>query len=136
MIDENKIRLMTQAAMIRKKDKKRTFTAGHFYGGDFVSLQVIKTIIGVTFAFGIVFALWILPNAEEIMITYHIAELLNAAKYLLVIYIAVLLISCLLTVLVYTSQYWKAKSSMKTYSSTLRKLDRLYKKQEQTLKEQ
>ena len=135
MIDETKIRLMTKAAMIRKKDKKRTFTATNFYGGDFVSLQVIKTVIGVTMAFAIIFGLWVLPDAEEIMTTYHIADLLDSAKFILIIYIAVLLISILLTVLVYTSQYWKARNSMRAYNSTLKKIEKIYRAQDAPPKE-
>ena len=67
MIDETKIRLMTKAEMLRKKDRRATVTAGSFFGSDYVAFQVIKGVLGVIIVFALVLGGAFLVNAEELL---------------------------------------------------------------------
>lgn len=51
MIDEEKIRMMTQAAMIQKKEERRAIEICGYRKKDYVSFQMVKIWIGYTAAY-------------------------------------------------------------------------------------
>ena len=128
MVNEEKVRLMTKAAMIKKKEERKTFTISRFYGDDFVSFQAVKGVIGVTIAFVLILALWVLENSEILMTQYPIANLFALAGNIIFIYLLVVLATVLISVLVYTARFWKSKETAKEYQSSLKKLQRMYQK--------
>ena len=130
MINETKVKWMTKAALVKQKDEQDTFIASRFYGDDYVSFQTIKAVIGVTISFFLLVGLWALENSEELLTMYSVESLFAMAKGLLVIYVVVLLLTILISVLVYTSRFWKAKESYKEYQISLKKIQRMYQKEE------
>lgn len=130
MINETKVKWMTKAAMVKQKDEKNTFIASHFYGDDYVSFQTIKAVIGVTVCFVLLLGLWALENLEELLTMYSVESLFTMAEGLLVIYVVVVLLTLLISILVYTSRFWKAKESYKEYQASLKKLQHIYQKEE------
>lgn len=130
MINETKVKWMTKAALIKQKEEQDTFIVSRFYGDDYVSLQAIKAVIGVTISFFLLVGLWALENSEELLTLYSVESLLAMGKGLLVIYVIVLLLTILISVLVYTSRFWKAKESYREYQNSLRKIQRMYQKEE------
>lgn len=135
MVNEEKVKLMTETALVQKRKKRETFLAVCFYGDDYVSFQTIKAVIGVTFSYVLMLALWALGRLDALMTDYSIPALLNLAKNFLVLYLMLLLLTVFLSVLVYTSRYWKAREHVKTYQTNLKKLYRLYRKEEKERKE-
>jgi len=131
MIDEKRVRMMTHAARLQKKEGRSLFTAKSFFGGDFVVFQVIKTIIGITIAYGIVAGLWLMSRGEEFSTQYTIDQMLGSLKGILFIYILVLVASIVLTVIVYTRRYWNSKTSLSDYRTTIKKIDKYYRKQDE-----
>lgn len=131
MIDETKVRLMTRAEMLRKKDRRATVTAGSFFGSDYVAFQVIKGILGVVIVCIMIFAGIFLVNAEAILTGYSLDELYELIKMVIIIFLVILVVTVILTVLVYTSSYWKARDGRSEYRSCLRKLEKYYNNQEQ-----
>ena len=126
---------MTKAAMVQKKDKRGMFTASRFFGDDYVSFQVIKGLIGVTFCYVLILALWVLDNADALMTQYSLDSLMRIAQGFGVLYILTAVITIFIGVLVYTSRYWKSRESAKAYQTSLKKLSRLYQKEEKERKE-
>jgi len=135
MVNETKVKLMTKAAMVQKKDKRGMFTASRFFGDDYVSFQVIKGLIGVTFCYVLMLALWVLDNADALMTQYSLDSLMRIAQGFGVLYILTAVITIFIGVLVYTSRYWKSRESAKAYQTSLKKLSRLYQKEEKERKE-
>ena len=131
MIDEQKVRLMTRAEMLRKKDRRATVTAGSFFGSDYVAFQVIKGVLGMIFVFLLVIAGIFLVNAETILTAYSLDELYELIKMVIIIFLAILVVTIILTVLVYTSNYWKARDGCSEYRACLRKLEKYYRAKEQ-----
>ena len=131
MIDEEKVRLMTKAEMIRKKDKRATVTAGSFFGSDYVAFQVIKGVLGVIIVFALVLGGAFLVNAEELLTGYSLDELYTLFRVVIILFLAILVVTIILSVLVYTSSYWKAREGRSEYRACLKKLENYYKNTEQ-----
>ena len=135
MVNEEKVKLMTAAALAQQKKKRDTFLAVNFYGDDYVSFQAIKAVIGVTFSYVLVLALWALGRLDALLTAYSLPDLLALAESFLILYLLLLLVTVFLSVLVYTSRYWRARENMRSYQSNLKKLHRLYRKEEKERKE-
>jgi len=135
MVNETKVKLMTKAAMVQKKDKRGMFTASRFFGDDYVSFQVIKGLIGVTLCYVLILALWVLENADALMTQYSLASLIRMAQGFGVLYILIVVITTFIGVLAYTSRYWKSRQSTKEYQTSLKKLSRIYQREEKERKE-
>ena len=58
MLNEERIKLMTKMASYEANEGKRNVSIGSYFRGDYISLQVIKSIINATIAFAICFALF------------------------------------------------------------------------------
>ena len=136
MIDEEKVRLMTKAEMIQKKDRRATVTAGSFFGSDYVAFQVIKGVIGMIIVFMLVLAGLFLVNADDILTRFALDELYQLVKVVIIIFLSILVVTIILTVLVYTSSYWKAREGRSEYRACLHKLENYYKNQEQEQNEE
>lgn len=130
MVNESKVRLMTNAAMIKQKETRKSFTGSHFYGDDYVSFQIIKGVIGATIGFVLVFGLWALENSETLMTQYPIKSLFELAGVIVLIYLLVVLVTVLICLLVYTARFWKSKESAREYQANLKKLQRMYQQEE------
>ena len=128
MIDETRVRLMNEAAMAEKHDKRRIYTAVNFFGSDFVVMQAIKTFIGVTIAYCIFVALLVMKNGEEISTQFTLAKIFDIVKGAAILYIIVLIAAEIITIFLYMSIYWRSKDKMTEYRNTIKKIDKNYRK--------
>ena len=64
MLNEERIKLMTKMASYEANEGKRNVSIGSYFRGDYISLQVIKSIINATIAFAICFALFVFYDFE------------------------------------------------------------------------
>ena len=129
MLNEERIKLMTKMASYEANEGKRNASIGNYYRGDYISKQVIKSIICATIAFIVVFALYVLYDFELFMSEIYNMDLLQAGKMILVAYVAFTLVYSIISYLVYTTRYGKAKKRLKTYYNNLKKLAYLYDKE-------
>ena len=59
MLNEERIKLMTKMAAYEADEGKKNVAIGNYFRGDYIGLQVIKSIISATIAFVIVFGLFV-----------------------------------------------------------------------------
>ena len=67
MVNEERIKLMTRMAAYEKEKHQKNKKIVSFFKKDYISMQMLKSIICTTMAFGIVFALYILYDFEIFM---------------------------------------------------------------------
>lgn len=125
MIDKEKVRIMTDAAMEDAHDHRRKRIAVRYYPEDYVGVQVFKGAVGVTFLFFAVLSIWALADADDWM-TWKLARIKAYAGRLLVLYLIVLAVTILILVLVYTLRYYQSRRMMRREIRSLRKIERIY----------
>ena len=126
MLNEERIRLMTRMESYTENEGKKNMQIGNYFRGDFISLQILKSVINVTIAYVICVALYILYNFETFLQEIYKMDLLGFAKQLLLYYAVVVVIYGLITYLVYTLKYSKVRKSLKNYYNNLKKINALY----------
>ena len=128
MLNEERIILMTKLASYETGEGKKNAAISKYFRSDYIGAQVIKSIISATIAFFVVFALYILYDFETFMLDIYKMDLFVFAKNILKAYAVVVIGFAVLTYIVYTYRYSKAKKSLKNYYGNLKKLASLYEK--------
>lgn len=126
MLNEERVKLMTRMASYEAGEGKKNMNIGKYFRGDYISQQVLKSIISATIAFVICFALYLLYDFEHFMQDIYKMDLIQFAKNVLIIYAAVVIGYGVISYIVYSIRYSRARKSLKKYYNNLRKLSSLY----------
>lgn len=122
MLNEEKVKLMTRAAVYEKHEGKKNMKMTKYFRGDYVSWNMIKTAAAVTFAYLIVAGCWVLYNLEYLMENFYTMDLAEITRQILVYYIAVLVAYLILSYIIYTIKYSMAMKNLKRFKSSLKKI--------------
>ena len=126
MLNEERIKLMTKMAAYEANEGKKNVAIGNYFRGDYIGLQVIKSIISATLAFLIVFGLFIFYDFEVFMSDIYKMDLLGFGKTVVIVYLIFVAVYALISYMIYTYRYTKARKSLKMYYNNLKKLAYLY----------
>ena len=129
MLNEERIKLMTKMAAYEANEGKKNVAIGNYFRGDYIGLQVIKSIISATLAFLIVFGLFIFYYFEVFMSDIYKMDLLGFGKTVVIVYLIFVAVYALISYMIYTYRYTKARKSLKMYYNNLKKLAYLYDKE-------
>lgn len=129
MLNEERIKLMTKMASYEANEGKKNVSIGSYFRGDYIGLQVVKSVINATIAFLIVFAMFILYDFEVFMADIYKMDLLQFGKSVMIAYLVFVIVYALISYFVYTHRYTKARKSLKIYYNNLKKLAYLYDKE-------
>ena len=126
MLNEERIRLMTRLACYEANEGKKNVAIGNYFRGDYIGLQVIKSIISATVAYILMFGVFILYDFEVFMADIYKMDLLGFAKSVIIYYLIFIIAYAVISYGVYTYRYTRAKKSLKSYYNNLKKLAYLY----------
>ena len=126
MLNEERVKLMTRMASYEAGEGKKNMNIGKYFRGDYISMQVLKSIISSTIAFVICFALYLFYDFERFMQDIYQMDLVQFAKDVLLVYVVVVVGYAIISYLIYASRYKKARKSLKKYYNNLRNLSGLY----------
>ena len=129
MLNEERIKLMTKMAAYEADEGKKNVAIGNYFRGDYIGLQVIKSIISATIAFVIVFGLFVFYDFEVFMSDIYKMDLLGFGRRVITAYLIFVAVYALISYMIYTYRYAKARKSLKMYYNNLKKLAYLYDKE-------
>lgn len=129
MLNEERIKLMTKMAAYEADEGKKNVAIGNYFRGDYIGLQVIKSIISATIAFVIVFGLFVFYDFEVFMSDIYKMDLLGFGRTVIMAYLIFVAVYALISYMIYTYRYAKARKSLKMYYNNLKKLAYLYDKE-------
>ena len=129
MLNEERVRLMTRMACYEAKEGRKNVAIGNYFRGDYIGLQVIKSVISATIAYILIFAMFILYAFEVFMADIYKMDLLDFAKSVIIYYLIFTVGYAVISYGVYTYRYTRARKSLKTYYNNLKKLSYLYERE-------
>ncbi len=129
MLNEERVILMTKMASYEANEGKKNVNIGNYFRGDYISIQVLKSILCATIAYVIVFALYIFYDFETFMQDIYKMDLLKFAQDVLFYYAVTVVSYGIISYVVFSYRYTKAKKSLKCYYHNLKKLGSLYNRQ-------
>ena len=126
MLNEERIKLMTQLASYEKNDGKKNVAIGSFFRGDYLSLQLIKSIIYGSVAYLIVFGIYMYYNFESIMDNVYSMDLIGLGTDIIKYYVIFIVAYCIISYFIYSVRYSQAMASLKNYYNNLKHLEEFY----------
>ncbi len=129
MLDEERVILMTRMAAYERKEGRQNIKIGNYFRSDYIAVQVLKSLFSVTVAFALVAALYVFYHFDTLLQEIYQMDLPAFARKVLTYYVASAVSYGLLTYVVSTYRYAKAKKSLKQYYHNLKKLNAMYEQQ-------
>lgn len=126
MLNEERIILMTKMASYEENEGKKNMAIGKYFRSDYITIQVLKSVVCATIAYAVCFALYIFYDFETFMQDIYKMDLVSFAKNVLLYYAVTVVIYGAISYGIYSYRYAKAKKSLKCYYNNLKKLNSLY----------
>ncbi|MGN0156510.1 MAG: hypothetical protein ACI39N_04625 [Lachnospiraceae bacterium] len=126
MINEDRIILMTKLASYEKHEGKKYIPISKYFRSDYISLQIMKAIICGTIAFGVIMGVGMLYDFEFFIQDIYKMDILQFVKKIGLIYVVTVGVYTLISYILATYRYNRARQSLKTYYANLKKLSKYY----------
>ena len=122
MIDEKKVRLMTEAEMIKKQNRRELFNSRKFFASDYVTFGMLRSAVGATVAYVLILLLIFLSEADELLSEITVTALIDLAIRYVRIYALILVVSLIISLIVYVRLYRRSSDSMHRYREVIHEL--------------
>ncbi|MBQ8527154.1 MAG: hypothetical protein IJ429_01655 [Lachnospiraceae bacterium] len=126
MLSQERIKLMTRMAAYEENEGKTYMSIGSYFRSDYMGLQVIRSVISATLSFLIICGFYIYYNLETLMQDIYKMDLWALGRQVLMYYVIFVVAYALITYIVYSFRYSKAKRSLKRYYRHLKQLSAIY----------
>lgn len=126
MLNEERVILMTRLASYEANEGKDNVATGSYFRSDYIRMQTIKSILSATITFFIALAMIVLMDFETFMGDIYQTDLFEYGKKVLFWYLGFVGVYGVISYIVYSVRYRRARKSLKIYFNNLKKLSAMY----------
>lgn len=126
MLNEERISIMSKLEIFEKNEGRQNSSIRSFFRGDYIGLNMIKSVICASISFVLIGALVIIYKLNDIMAGLYTMDFATLAKDIIIYYILTVAIYCVFSYIIYALRYAKAKKKQKGYLAKLRRLSEIY----------
>lgn len=130
MLNEEKIRQMTELALLKKSKGEQMFEIDNYFKEDYVGKHMLRSFFVYTVCFALVVVLAILYNLENLMSSMNPIGLLSVVYIL--IYVLGLLRFEIITYRFFSKKYDEAQRSLKVYNDRLNYFEKKFENKDKT----
>lgn len=130
MLNEEKVKLMTRLAMYEQKEGRRALPLSRYYRSDYIGLALIKNLFLISVGYVLLIGCLAVYFLEYLMANIHRMDLLSLFRSVGIGYIATLAVYTVITYMVHTYRYFRAKKSVRDYYRDLTALEKIYIREE------
>lgn len=129
MLNEDRIILMTKMASYEEQEGKKNMAIGKYFRSDYITIQVLKAVLCATVSYVLVLATYILYHFESFMQEIYSMDLVGFAISIVKSYVVVIVGYGVISYIICSCRYAKAKRSLRSYYQNLKKLNSMYQEQ-------
>lgn len=126
MVNEKKVRLMTQLALDETKYCKAEIAEAGYYRSDYIRSHTLRVVLGSTLSYLLIIALIALYHMEYLMLNLVRLDYRSLLLVTVGIYVGFLTVCVVIAVIYYSSRYKKNRKKLVAYLSDLKKLEEFY----------
>lgn len=126
MLSQERIKLMTKMAAYEENEGKKYMSIGSYFRSDYMGMQVIRSVICGTLAFLLLAGLYVYYHFETMMQDIYKMDLMLMGRKVLFYYIVFIAVYSVITYVIYSFRYSRAKRSLKHYYYHLKQLAAIY----------
>lgn len=129
MISEQRVKLMTRLAAYEEGEGKRNEAIGSYFRGDYISLQILKSVVCATLSFALIVGLYVLYDSELFLTEIYEIDIMDYVKKIILYYAGFTAVYVIISYVIYAIRYRKAKRRLRVYFNNLRRLQILYQRE-------
>ncbi len=126
MISKERVKYMTKLAAFEEREGKRCHKMTQYFRNDYVGVEMIKSFLMGTLAFGILFFMWLLCKMDTLMDDINSIDWAAFGTDLLIKYLVFIVVYLIVTYIVYNVRYTRGRRKIKVFYNDLKKVSRLY----------
>lgn len=126
MVNEEKVILMTRAALYEEKSGKEHLKISNYFRHDYISLQILYGGFFATVCFVLGAVLWGACRMEYLLNNLHKMDLKSFGLTVMFLYVLVVAVYLCILYGVCSYRYYTAKKSVSSYAQSLRKISDIY----------
>ena len=126
MLSQERIKLMTKMAAYEENEGRKYMSIGSYVRSDYMGMQVIRSVICGTLAFLLLAGLYVYYHFETMMQDIYKMDLMLVGRKVLFYYIVFIAVYSVITYVIYSFRYSRAKRSLKHYYYHLKQLAAIY----------
>lgn len=130
MLNNRKIRLMTRLAWYEKKEGKGDIKLSTYYKTDYVRLNILKTVLAVTFGYLLVLAMIVLYQSEYLIANAVNLDYKQIGMKVLGGYLVLMILYVVGAAIGYSFYYDKSRKKLSKYFRMLRRLRMIYQEED------
>lgn len=126
MLNEEKIRLMTDIAIFEKHNEHRMTGITRYFKNDYISRNMMRGFLSFTLCSVMIVIIWGLFNADLFLSTFALDALISTAEKSVFFYVIGLAVYMALIYAVYANRYDQEARKNRIYTAKLKHLDKRY----------
>lgn len=126
MVNEKKVRIMTQIALDEMKYYKQEINEGGYYKSDYVRSHIISVICNLTVSYLLLLFLIALYQADYIFVNVARLEYEKIGFVIFGIYIGIVVVGLFFSYFHFTQKYAQNKRILREYCAKLQELEDFY----------
>lgn len=130
MLNEKRVKHMVKLAFYETKNWSEDSKVSSYFRGDYISFNVLCTLIWVTIGFGIIAGLLGIAYMDAILESLTIKKGLLLILGLIMVYIIMLIVYGVIAYRYYKKKHFSARNSAKQFGHGLEALEKMYEKED------
>ena len=130
MVNEERLSHMIKMAEFDTANGKKCMPMIQYTRKDYVAMQLLKSFVAGTIAYGVIMGLWALCSMEELFHTINSMDLKDFLISMLLKYIIFLVAYLAVTYVVYHHKYTVGRKKVKQYYASLKRVEQMYEREE------
>ncbi len=126
MLNEEKIKLMTELALYEKKEKQDLEEAKKYFKGDYIAKHLIESFFGFSFSYLLISIILVLYGVQPILEANNIFDISDMIKLYIISYFICLIGFEIISAYIYSRRYDRVKKKNDEYILRLTKLNKRY----------
>lgn len=117
--------LMTRMASFEANEGKHAIRICNYFRSDYVTLNVVRSAVSATIAFFLLGGLYIYYNIDKLLQEIYSIDIIETGRTLITAYIIFVGTFALISYVVYSFRYDRARKSLKDYNNALKTLSEM-----------
>ena len=130
MLNNRKVRLMSRLAMYEQNEGKEDVRMSKYFRTDYVRLNVLRTVVSVTFGYLLVLLLLVVYHSEYLIQEAVTLDYKGILLRYVGIYVILLVVYVSLAMIGYMLKYRTSRKKLAKYFRMLRRLRSLYREED------
>ncbi len=129
MLDERRVKLMTQLALYEQTHGKEDFKVSEYYRKDYVGMHMVFSFLWITVGYACLGAVVVVAGLEKLMADLSFGLFITLGAAAIAGYLFVLIVYLAVTNRIYNKKHKNARQRIKRYNHTLTRLLKIYEKE-------